>query len=65
MVLLVCLEAAMLIVTNEIGADIELEKCDPGDIDPHAVASLYKSFLRERECHPRIKQYKYAYSLMP
>lgn len=32
------------------GADVNLEPCDPGDIDPHAVASLYKSYLRECEC---------------
>lgn len=32
------------------GADIALELCDPGDVDPHAVASLYRSYLRERKC---------------
>ncbi|KAJ9094686.1 hypothetical protein QFC21_005843 [Naganishia friedmannii] len=31
----------------DAGADIALELCDPGDVDPHAVASLYRSYLRE------------------
>jgi hypothetical protein len=31
-----------------LGADLDLVSCDPGDIDPHAVASLYKAYLRER-----------------
>ncbi|WWC87930.1 uncharacterized protein L201_002830 [Kwoniella dendrophila CBS 6074] len=29
------------------GADIDLPKCHPGDLDPHAVAGLFKSYLRE------------------
>ncbi|WVR03785.1 hypothetical protein IAU60_000780 [Kwoniella sp. DSM 27419] len=29
------------------GADIDLTRCHPGDLDPHAVASLFKSYLRE------------------
>ncbi|WWC68596.1 uncharacterized protein I206_102526 [Kwoniella pini CBS 10737] len=29
------------------GADIDLTKCHPGDLDPHAVAGLFKSYLRE------------------
>nr|XP_019050418.1 hypothetical protein I302_00850 [Kwoniella bestiolae CBS 10118]OCF29348.1 hypothetical protein I302_00850 [Kwoniella bestiolae CBS 10118] len=29
------------------GADIDLTKCHPGDVDPHAVAGLFKSYLRE------------------
>lgn len=24
-------------------------ECDPGDLDPHAVASIFKTYLRERE----------------
>lgn len=57
------LERVMLIVVIVvyIGADIELEKCDPGDIDPHAVASLYKSFLRERECYQTPPAFHNAY----
>jgi hypothetical protein len=31
------------------GADIDLLKCDPGDLDPHSVAGLFKSYLRERK----------------
>jgi hypothetical protein len=26
-----------------------MSECGPGDIDPHAVASVFKAFLRERE----------------
>ncbi|WRT65735.1 uncharacterized protein IL334_002683 [Kwoniella shivajii] len=29
------------------GADIDLVQCHPGDLDPHAVAGLFKSYLRE------------------
>ncbi|WVF65812.1 hypothetical protein IAT40_000549 [Kwoniella sp. CBS 6097] len=29
------------------GADIDLTQCHPGDLDPHAVAGLFKSYLRE------------------
>jgi len=30
------------------GADYDLQTCGPGDLDPHAVASVLKAFLRER-----------------
>ena len=30
------------------GADYILAECDPGDLDPHAVSSILKTFLRER-----------------
>ncbi|CAG8777291.1 11036_t:CDS:2, partial [Acaulospora colombiana] len=30
-----------------IGADYDLQTCGPGDLDPHAVASVFKAFLRE------------------
>jgi hypothetical protein len=30
------------------GADYDLQGCGPGDLDPHAVASVLKAFLRER-----------------
>jgi hypothetical protein len=43
---------ALLIFPRIIGADIVLELCDPGDVDPHAVASLYRSYLRERKSWP-------------
>nr|XP_031862892.1 uncharacterized protein CI109_001366 [Kwoniella shandongensis]KAA5529964.1 hypothetical protein CI109_001366 [Kwoniella shandongensis] len=29
------------------GADIDLSNCHPGDVDPHAIAGLFKSYLRE------------------
>ena len=31
------------------GADYILAECDPGDLDPHAVSSILKTFLRERK----------------
>lgn len=33
------------------GADYDLASCGPGDLDPHAVSSVLKAFLREREFH--------------
>ena len=33
-----------------IGADFDMTECAPGDLDPHAVASVFKAFLRERKC---------------
>ncbi|KAG6917224.1 hypothetical protein DXG01_003338 [Tephrocybe rancida] len=29
------------------GADFDMTECSPGDLDPHAVASVFKAFLRE------------------
>ncbi|KAF7361921.1 Rho-GAP domain-containing protein [Mycena venus] len=29
------------------GADWDMTECTPGDLDPHAVASVFKAFLRE------------------
>ncbi|KAG6887081.1 hypothetical protein C0992_000866 [Termitomyces sp. T32_za158] len=29
------------------GADFDMTECSPGDVDPHAVASVFKLFLRE------------------
>lgn len=29
------------------GADYHLVDSDPGDLDPHAVASIFKAYLRE------------------
>ncbi|KAK4689923.1 hypothetical protein P7C73_g198, partial [Tremellales sp. Uapishka_1] len=29
------------------GADIDLSQCHPGDLDPHAVSGIFKSYLRE------------------
>ncbi|KAI0081876.1 RhoGAP-domain-containing protein, partial [Panus rudis PR-1116 ss-1] len=31
----------------DTGADYNLVECDPGDLDPHAVASIFKAYLRE------------------
>ena len=31
-----------------LGADLDLRECHPGDLDPHAVSGLFKSYLRER-----------------
>lgn len=33
----------------DAGADYELSEIQPGDLDPHAVSSLFKAYLRERE----------------
>ncbi|KAF9268654.1 RhoGAP-domain-containing protein [Marasmius fiardii PR-910] len=29
------------------GADYDMKECSPGELDPHAVASIFKAFLRE------------------
>ncbi|KAF8198130.1 hypothetical protein BJ912DRAFT_58547 [Pholiota molesta] len=29
------------------GADYDMTECSPGDLDPHAVASVFKAYLRE------------------
>lgn len=29
------------------GADIDMRQCHPGDLDPHAVAGLFKWYLRD------------------
>ncbi|KAI0743778.1 hypothetical protein C8Q80DRAFT_1183099 [Daedaleopsis nitida] len=31
----------------DAGADYNLAECEPGDLDPHAVSSIFKTFLRE------------------
>ncbi|KAJ4483476.1 hypothetical protein J3R30DRAFT_3285263 [Lentinula aciculospora] len=31
----------------DTGADYNLQECSPGELDPHAVASIFKAFLRE------------------
>ncbi|KAH9855192.1 hypothetical protein C2E23DRAFT_724752 [Lenzites betulinus] len=31
----------------DAGSDYDLTQCEPGDLDPHAVASIFKTFLRE------------------
>ncbi|WVQ79150.1 hypothetical protein IAT38_001246 [Cryptococcus sp. DSM 104549] len=54
---------AMLRKEFDSGADIDLTSCHPGDLDPHAVAGLFKSYLRElpsplltRELGPAIEK---------
>ena len=32
-----------------VGADYDLAACEPGDLDPHAVASVFKAYFRECE----------------
>jgi hypothetical protein len=36
-----------VIDADGLGADIDLARCDPGDLDPHAVSGIFKSYLRE------------------
>ncbi|KAF8658305.1 hypothetical protein AX16_002075 [Volvariella volvacea WC 439] len=31
----------------DTGADFDMIECSPGDLDPHAVASVFKAYLRE------------------
>ncbi|TFK54358.1 RhoGAP-domain-containing protein [Heliocybe sulcata] len=31
----------------DTGADYDISECSPGDLDPHAVASIFKAYLRE------------------
>ncbi|KAH7927497.1 RhoGAP-domain-containing protein [Leucogyrophana mollusca] len=31
----------------DTGADYDIAQCNPGDLDPHAVASVFKAYLRE------------------
>lgn len=31
-----------------LGADYDITDCPPADLDPHAVASVFKAYLRER-----------------
>ncbi|KAK2464316.1 hypothetical protein APHAL10511_003773 [Amanita phalloides] len=33
------------------GADYDLASCEPGDLDPHAVASVFKAYFRELPEH--------------
>jgi len=30
------------------GADFDIAQCNPAQLDPHAVASIFKAYLRER-----------------
>lgn len=37
------------LTTLNTGADFGIVESDPGDLDPHAVASVFKAYLRECE----------------
>jgi hypothetical protein len=37
-----------LVLMTFIGCDYDMSQCGPGDLDPHAVASVFKAYLRER-----------------
>lgn len=41
---------ALLHADGCIGADYDITDCPPSDLDPHAVASVFKAYLRERMC---------------
>ena len=38
------------LININAGGDYDLTEVEPGDLDPHAVSSIFKTFLREREC---------------
>lgn len=40
---------AVAVTDATAGADYDLVECDLGDLDPHAVSSALKAYLRERE----------------
>ena len=40
------------------GADYDMSECGPGEIDPHAVASVFKSYLRECEYMSKTVSYE-------
>jgi len=39
-------------MTGILGADYDMTESTPGDLDPHAVASVFKAYLRERMSNP-------------
>ncbi|KAJ3897376.1 Rho GTPase activation protein [Lentinula edodes] len=43
----------------DTGADYNLQECSPGELDPHAVASIFKAFLR------KLPEPILTYSLLP
>ena len=42
--------SVFLFLTWISGVDYDMTECSPGDLDPHAVASVFKAYLRERTC---------------
>ena len=36
-------------LTRSAGADYDMSGCGPGELDPHAVASVFKAYIRERK----------------
>ncbi|KDQ57587.1 hypothetical protein JAAARDRAFT_193890 [Jaapia argillacea MUCL 33604] len=57
---------AKLRVEFDTGADYDMAECSPGDLDPHAVASIFKAYLRELPepilTHPLIPYFDAALS---
>lgn len=53
----------MLKIRSEFdaGGDFDLTVCGPGEIDPHAVSSILKAYLRERKysSNPSIQRFLY------
>lgn len=41
---------------NVLGADYDLRRSDPSDLDPHSVSSIFKNFLRQRKSSPLITE---------
>jgi len=39
----------MIDIQELSGVDYNMLGCSPCDLDPHAVASIFKAYLRERE----------------
>ena len=48
---IITFEHVSQLTSDLIGVDYDLTDCAPGDLDPHAVASIFKAYLRERELH--------------
>jgi len=44
-----------------IGADYDMSECSPGELDPHAVASVFKAYLRERESNEIISVFCFCF----
>jgi hypothetical protein len=43
----------------DAGADYDLYEIPPSDLDPHAVSSLFKAYLRQREYQPTLVGFCY------
>lgn len=49
-------------VEFDSGADFDMSECGPGEIDPHAVASIFKAYLRE--CESRMSLHIRVYDVL-